>query len=95
MHKLNILNKEGMLTNEDRLQPLSHTCDYFTFTSCLDLSIGVIVTPLGSYKSYPVDVYSKDLASFISWWTYFIMCDLNGFSGFSHVKFTIVECQLI
>ena len=31
--------------------------------------------------------YSKDVASFICWWTHFVKKDLNGFSGFSHVKF--------
>lgn len=85
----NILNKKGMLTPEDRKKPLEHGCSYFTFKSCIDLSEGVEVIPYGNPDQVSVDWYSQDVASFIAWWTKFVMCDLNGFSGFSHIKFRL------
>lgn len=91
INKINILNKEGMLTPEDRKQPLEHGCHDFTFKSCIDLSDGVDVIPYGSRKQFSLDQYSQDVASFICWWTHNVMKDLNGFSGFSHVKFRLPE----
>lgn len=95
MDKINILNKVGMLSNKDRKQPLSHGCNYFSFESCLDLSIGVKVIPYGNYEEYRINQYSQDLASFMCWWNHFVMKDLNGFSGFSHIEFTLVGFTLI
>jgi hypothetical protein len=95
MDKINILNKQGMLTDSDRKQPLTHGCNYFTFESCIDLSIGVKVIPFGNYDKYSVSHYSQDLASFMCWWNHFVMKDLNGFSGFSHVNFELVGFTLV
>lgn len=38
MDKINILNKPGLLSQEDRKKPLQQGCDYIEFTTCLDLS---------------------------------------------------------
>jgi len=95
MEKINILNKQGMLTDEDRLEPFFQSCSYFTFETNLELSIPVKVTPHGNGGKYPLDWYSQDLASFICYWKHFVMKDLNGFSGFSHVKFELVNCELV
>lgn len=65
--RINILNKQGMLSDSDRKRPLTHGCSYFTFESCIDLSIGVKVIPHGNYTEYSTSQYSQDLASFISW----------------------------
>lgn len=95
MDKINILNKQGMLTKEDRKHRLEHGCDHFTFETCLDLSEPVKVIPYGNASSYSLEDYSRDIASFICWWTHFVQKDLNGFSGFSHVKFVPVGFTLI
>ena len=96
IEKINILNKQGMLTDEDRKQRLEHGCSYFTFESCIDLSKGVKVIPYGTKGSkYTIDQYSQDLAAFMCWWTNMVMKDLNGFSGFSHVKFDLSDFELI
>ncbi len=88
MNKTNILNEQGMLTQEDRKKPLEHGCEYFTFKSCLDLSEPVIVKPYYCSNGFmDYEKYSKDLSSFILWWTKFVFKDLNGFSGFHNVKF--------
>lgn len=89
MEKINILNKQGMLTSEDRKAPLERGGNHFTFKSCLDLSSGVDVIPYGNPKKVSVDQYSQDVASFIAFWVQFVSKDLNGFSGFSHVKFRL------
>lgn len=94
MKRVNILNKQGLLTDEDRKEDLLHGCDRFRFKSCLDLSDGVQVIPYGSKTEYTVDEYSRDLSSFITWWSHFVMRDLNGFSGFSNIKFTLVGFTL-
>ena len=95
MDRINILNKQGMLSNSDRKQPLIHSCSHFTFESCIDLSIGVKVTPFGNYDKYSINRYSQDLASFMCWWNHFVMKDLNGFSGFSQVNFELVGFTLV
>lgn len=87
MNKVNILNKAGLLTEVDRKQPLTHGCRHFTFKSCLDLSEPIKVIPHGNYSEVRLETYSSQIASFISWWTHFVKKDLNGFSGFSNVKF--------
>jgi hypothetical protein len=77
-----------MLTQEDRKESLEHGCQYFTFKSCLDLSEPVIVTPYYCSNGFmDYEKYSQDLSSFMLWWTKFVFRDLNGFSGFSSVKF--------
>jgi hypothetical protein len=93
--EINILNKHGMLTSEDRKQPLEHGCDWVTFKSCVDLSEGVKVIPYGTRGQISVQQYSQDLASFMCWWERNVMCDLNGFSGFSHVKFFLEGFELV
>lgn len=94
MDRINILNKQGFLSDEDRKKPLEHGCDYFTFKTNLDLTEPVKVIPYGSRDTYSVDVYSRDLASFICFWKHFVMKDLNGFSGFHNVKFELVGFTL-
>lgn len=95
LDKINILNKVGMLSKEDRKRPLTRRCEFFTFESCIDLSEGVKVIPYGNSKKYSSEVYSRDLASFISWWSYFVQKDLNGFSGFGSVNFEFVGFKLV
>ena len=84
---INILNKEGMLTKEDRKKPLSHQCEWCTFKTNIDLSKGVTVTSHSQAVTYTG--YSRDLATFISWWTQTVLPDLNGFDGFHNVKFKL------
>ena len=91
IEKINILNKQGMLTKEDRKEDLWHGCHTFEFKSCIDLSKGVDVIPYGRSKQFSLDQYTQDVASFMCWWTTNVMKDLNGFSGFSHVKFRLPE----
>ena len=79
-----------MLTAEDRKQKLEHGCKYFTFESCIDLSEPIKVKAYGGggpLARYSIAQYSADVAAFISWWTVMVWKDLNGFSGFSNVKF--------
>jgi hypothetical protein len=96
IEKINILNKVGMISNEDRTQSLTHGCNWFTFVTCVDLSIGVKVIPYGGINDkYSIEKYSQDLSSFMCWWNHFVMKDLNGFSGFSHVTFELVGFTLI
>lgn len=86
--KINILNKPGMLSAEDRKQPLSHPCEHFLFETCLDLSQPIKITAYGSYgQTISLTQYSRDVATFITWWSNNVMPDLNGFSGFHHVIF--------
>ena len=87
MMRINILNKEGILTKEDRKKPLTHQCEWCTFKTNIDLSKGITVTSHSQAVSY--DGYSNDLSSFITWWTQTVLPDLNGFSGFGNVKFTV------
>lgn len=95
MASINILNKEGYLTNEDRKQPIEHGCDYFTFKTCIDLSEPIKVIPYGNLKEYELNKYSIDIASFICWWTNFVHCDLNGFSGFNNLKFELIGFEIV
>jgi len=95
MDKINILNKVGMFTDDDRKQPISHGCQYVTFYSNIDLSDGVKVVPYGTTGKLTIDQYSQDLASFMCWWNHFIMKDLNGFSGFSHINFELEGFEII
>jgi hypothetical protein len=94
MDKQNILNGYGYLTDEERKEKLEHGCNYFTFESCLDLSQTVRVIPYGNNDEYSLELYSRDLASFITWWSHFVLKDLNGFSGFHNVKFRPVGFKI-
>ncbi len=95
MSTLNILNKKGLLSDEDRKAPLQHNCEHFKFETVLDLSEPIKVTPYGSSGGkYPLNYYSADVASFICWWTNFVMHDLNGFSGFHHIKFELIGFEV-
>ena len=87
--RTNILNKEGLLTDQDRKEPLVQGCQHCTFTTNLDLSQEVIIIPYGSGE-LTLEQYTQDIASFIAWWSYFVQKDLNGFSGFGNVKFKLV-----
>ena len=91
MERINILNKIAMLSNEDRKQPLVHNCSFSTFYTNLDLSEPIKIVPYGKTNIISIDKYSQDVASFISWWTNFVLPDLNGFSGFSNVYFDLVN----
>ena len=93
--RINILNKIGMLTDEDRKAPLEHGCEYFTFKTNLDLTEPVQVIPYGNSDKFTVQQYSADVAAFICWWTHFVQNDLNGFSGFYHVKFVPVGFEIV
>lgn len=95
MDRINILNKQGYLTPEDRKKPLHHGCEYFTFITCLDLSEPIRVIPFGSRDKFTTKEYSNDVASFIAWWSYFVRKDLNGFSGFHNVKWELDGFELI
>ena len=96
-NKMNILNKQGLLSDEDRKKPLVHACDYVTFQTCLDLSQPIKMIPhSGSYTTSLSHIaYSREIANFICWWTYFVHKDLNGFSGFSNVIFEPVGFKII
>lgn len=95
MKTFNILGSEGFLTEKQRKEPLEHGCRFLTFETCLDLSQGVKVKTYGGASQISVEDYSQDLAAFICWWEYFVKKDLNGFSGFSHVKFKLVDFELV
>lgn len=92
---MNILNREGFLTFEERKEPLEHGCNYFCFKSCVDLSEPIKVIPFGRSKEYSIQDYSSDVASFICWWTHFVHKDLNSFNGFSHVKFEPIGFKIV
>lgn len=94
MKNINVLNKYGMLSKEDRKEKLEHGCRHFTFETCLDLSDPIRVIPYGSVTVLSIQDYSNDVASFIVWWTRMVMKDLNGFSGFGNVKFELVGFTL-
>ncbi len=95
MDKINILNKRGMLTDEDRKEKFEHGCSYVTFETCLDLSKPVKVIPHGIATEISAEHYSQDLASFIAYWNNFVMKDLNGFSGFGSVRFELVGFKIV
>ena len=95
MNRINILNKEGLISDLDRKQPLSHGCGSFMFESCIDLSIGVKVTPYGNSDKYLINDYSQSLASFIGWWVMNVLKDLNGFPGIDTINFELVGFTLV
>ena len=88
INRINVLNKEGMLTDEDRKQPFVHGCNHCTFRTNVDLSGGVKVESY-AWEEMTIDMYSQDLAAFMVYWTSQVLKDLNGFSGFGHVKFEL------
>lgn len=89
MDKINILNKQGMLTDAERKMSLVRSFNYVTFETNMDLSDPISVVAFGGRKQLSITQYSNDLASFISWWSYFVMKDLNGFRGFGGLKFEL------
>lgn len=93
--EINIFGRKGLLTDQERKMPLEHGCSHFSFKACMDLSEPVQVIPYGNGGKYTLDWYSQDLASFMCWWTNFVMKDLNGFSGFSHVRFQPVGFEIV
>lgn len=95
INKINILNEVGLLTDEQRKLPLQHGCHCFTFETCIDLSKPIKVIPYGNYKSYSIDDYSRDVAEFFTWWSREVLKDLNGFSGYSNLKFELIGFKLI
>lgn len=93
---MNILNYSGHITEDDRKQPLVRGCEWFTFSTCLDLSEPIKMTPYHcSSGKVCLRNYSSDIASFISWWTIFVHKDLNGFRGLHSVKFELVDCEIV
>ena len=95
MERCNIFGRRELLTKEDRKQSLEHGCNHFRFESNIDLSNGIRVIPYGSSKVFSAEDYSKDLMIFMVWWTKNILEDLNGFSGFSNIKFEFVDFKLV
>jgi len=93
--RINVLNKQGILTDEDRKQEFVHGCNHVTFHTNLDLSVPIKVVPYGTSGKIKIDHYSQDLASFICYWEHFIKKDLNGFTGFSHVKFELDGLEIV
>lgn len=95
MSKINILDKVGLLSDEDRKEPLQISFGYFTFETCLDLSKPIKIIPLSDIKEVSLEIYTRDITIFISWWTNFVLKDLNGFSGFYHIKYENVGFVVI
>jgi hypothetical protein len=95
MKRINILNKCGMLSDEDRKQPLERAGMRFKFKTNIDLSVPIEVTPIGNYKECSLHHYSQDIANFISWWTDNVSHHLNGFSGFHQVKFVPIGFTIV
>lgn len=93
--RINILNKQGLLTDEDQKAPLEHGCEWLSFKTCLDLSEPIKVYQYGSSGEVSLQHYSRDIANFIAWWTYFVREDLNEFSGFYNVKFELVDFEIV
>jgi hypothetical protein len=94
MQRINILNKPGMLTPEDRKQTFTHSCEHVTFYGKLDLSGEITVTKFGTVRELSYEQYSQDLAEFMVWWTNFVLIDLNGFHGLRNTKFKLVDFAL-
>ena len=95
MSKLNILNKEGYLTKEDRKELLERGLEYTTFKTCLDLSKPIEITMYGQRGELTLEQYSRDVASFMAFWTNFVLKDLNGFSGMNSVKFVPTNFKIV
>lgn len=85
---MNLFGGNGYLTDEQRKKPLEHGCSYVTFKTNVDLSELIEVSSHGDFN-VTIENYSRDLASFIAWWTHFVAEDLNGFSGFHNRKFKL------
>jgi hypothetical protein len=90
---MNILNKQGMLSELDRKEKLVRTCDFVSFETCLDLSKPIEMVIYG--KEISLNNYSRDVASFISWWNEYVNEDLNGFTGFHNVQFIPLNFKII
>ena len=97
--RINILNKTGMLSDEDRKQRLEHGCSKLSFKTCIDLTKPNEVTMYGGGYGGPNEIslndYSNDVASFFTWWTINVLEDLNGFSGFGNVKFRLSGFKVV
>ena len=74
------------LTEEERKRATFNSELGIHFHSCNDLSCGVYCE--SGRQTVKLSDYSNALAAFITNWTYFTLPKLNGFSGFSHIKFT-------
>lgn len=91
----NILNKSGLLTDEDVKEPFEYGGMHFTFKTNMDLSIPIKVIAYGrDGATYTLNQYSSDVANFTCYWTNVVMKKLNGFSGFYHVKFELVNFKI-
>jgi hypothetical protein len=84
---INFLGYSGYITDEDRKKPIHRSGDYFNFSTCIDLSSGVTITPI--YGKPSIGEYSKDLASFMVWWGRNVLPHLNGFSGTDTIKYIV------
>lgn len=79
------------LTKEQRKEKLVHSCDGFTFTSCVDLSIPIKVTAYTDSSTeragrYP-GLFAVAVANFTGWWIFAFHGKLNGFPGLDTLRF--------
>ena len=92
--RTNMFGTQGYCTDEQRKQSLDHRCNHLDFKSCIDLSVGVKITCFYSDK-VSLTNYTKDIASFMTWWTLNVLPMLNGFSGVDTIKFEIEGFNII
>lgn len=82
-------------TPAEKTARIFHSCDRFSFESCVNLSQGVKITPLvdGDESDKPVKVKRDhliaDVAQFTLWWTLNIYPELNGFSGIDTIVWNL------
>lgn len=94
-NRTNIFGGNGYLTDDQRKEVIEHSGVKLDFKTCVDLSQPIIVTKYGINNEVSITEYSKEVAMFICYWTKVYMCDLNGFSGFHHVKFDTSNIKII
>lgn len=80
------------LTDKERKKPIVHLCDWYEFTSCVDLSQGVKIRPIIDKPEYRANLslIARDVASFTTWWIINFHGDLNGFSGVDTIKWEMI-----
>ena len=91
---MNILNKTGLISGNDKKIPFTHIGKYLEFKSCLDLSSGVNIKPISDFEILSIEDYSKELSDFIIWFSENIKNDLNGFSGFDNIKYNLINFNI-
>jgi hypothetical protein len=85
MSRLNILNKEGLLSKQDCKEPLIHGCQHRLSQHALTYLVSPKFRHMELVVRYPYN-YAATLHYFIDWWVYFVKSILNGFSGHSATK---------